>query len=305
MKLNYLLLNTELEETTSHGKKDYPLEVYTDEVAKYPEGYICWHWHKEHELLYVLDGEIELYTGQKKYHLKKHEGAWIVPNMLHMMKPLPPAEDAVLCAILVDTSLLCGFRGSRIHQKYVMPLFEDKHVDAYIFREDNHWQKRILYLLARCYELYHAKGIGYEWELVVLLQQSGVILAQNMGELLHASHAPNLGDYLQVKKGMEFIQKHYSEKIYLQDIAASIPISRCECCRSFKKVIHQSPVDYLISYRVRMAEYLLLHTDKSILEIALETGFSNSSHFIRMFQKQIHCTPLKYRRRGGTSRCIN
>ena len=296
MKLNYLLLNEELEETTCHGENDYPLEVYTDEVANYPEGYICWHWHKEHELVYVLDGSIELYTGQNKHILKKGEGAWIVPNMLHMMKPLPPVEEAVLCAILVETSLLCGFRGSRIHQKYVMPLFEDKKIDMYLLKPEVLWQKRILDNLVSCYELYHKKTLGYEWEMVIALQDSGVTLAKNADSLASVAHTSGLEDYLRVKKAITFIQNHYQEKIYLQDIADSVPVSRCECCRLFQKVIHQSPVDYLISYRVQMAEYLLINSGKSVLDIALETGFSNSSHLTRMFQRQLHCTPIKYKK---------
>ena len=68
--------------------------------------------------------------------------------MLHMMKPLPPVEEAVLCAILVETSLLCGFRGSRIHQKYVMPLIEGKKIDMYILKPEVLWQKGILDNLA-------------------------------------------------------------------------------------------------------------------------------------------------------------
>ena len=300
MKLNYLLLNEKLEETTTHGENDYPLEIYTDEVAKYPEEHICWHWHKEHELVYILDGEVELYTGQHEYHLKKGEGAWIVPNMLHKIKPLPPIESAVLCAILVDTSLLCGFRGSRIHQRYILPLFEDKNVDAYFFRPEVPWQKEILDFFARCYRLYHEKSPGYDWEIVISLQRSGLILAQNVDSLAVEMHTSELADYLCVKKAITFIQNHYPEKIYLQDIADAVPVSRCECCRLFKKVIHQSPVDYLIFYRVQMAEYLLLNTDKSVLDIALETGFSNSSHLTRMFQRQLHCTPVKYRK----NRCV-
>ncbi|MDY4693667.1 MAG: AraC family transcriptional regulator [Blautia sp.] len=296
MKLNYLTLNEKLEETICHGTDDYPLEIYIDEVNKYPEGYICWHWHKEHEMLYVINGEVELYTGQNVYYLKKNEGAWIVPNMLHMIKPVSVDQEAVICAILADTSLLCGFRGSRIHRKYIMPFFENRSMDAYILKPYVLWQQEMLNLFSRCYDLYQDENPGYDWEIVIALQKSGLILVKNAASVERTVNASDLEDHTRVKKAIAYIHKHYHEKIYLQDIADSVPVSRCECCRLFRKVIHQSPMDYLISYRVQMAEYLLMNSDKSILDIALETGFSNSSHLSKMFQRKLHCTPLRYRK---------
>ena len=93
--------------------------------------------------------------------------------------------------------------------------------------------------------------------------------------------------------------QEYARKIRLEDIARAASVSTSECCRDFKEILGQSPVDYLISYRVRMGEYLLTHTDKSILEIALAAGFSGSSHFSNTFTRYMGCTPLHYRKRDG------
>lgn len=297
MKLNYLSINQELEETTCHGSADYPMEVYTDEVSKYPEGYIIWHWHKECELIYVLEGTVEFCTGRGNYVLQQGEGAWIVPQMLHMMSSLAPGE-CTMCAILMDSSLLYGFPDSRIHRQFVKPLLEQTAADTYLFRPEVPWQKEILEHILRCYRLNEEKSFGYEWEMLILLQQAGFLLAQNTRELPRAADGSLSEHYVRVKKAMEFIHANYSRKLYLKDIADAIPISRCECCRSFQKIIRQSPVDYLITYRVQMAQYLLSHTSKSVLDIALETGFSNSSHLTRMFRRQLHCTPLEYRKKG-------
>ena len=53
--------------------------------------------------------------------------------------------------------------------------------------------------------------------------------------------------------------------------------------------------DLLLRKRVDDAKRLLLTTDLSITEIALNTGFTDSSYFIRKFSHLVGITPLKYR----------
>ncbi len=63
----------------------------------------------------------------------------------------------------------------------------------------------------------------------------------------------------------------------------------------FKDSIGKSFSDYLLSLKVKEAEKLLITSDKSITDIALEIGFSSSSHFISKFKKINGVTPLKFR----------
>lgn len=55
-----------------------------------------------------------------------------------------------------------------------------------------------------------------------------------------------------------------------------------------------TPVEFLISYRLKKACELLITTKKSILEIALECGFNNSSYFGKLFKQQYHTSPGEY-----------
>ena len=56
-----------------------------------------------------------------------------------------------------------------------------------------------------------------------------------------------------------------------------------------------SPMEYLTTLRLAKARELLMSTQKSILEIAVETGFGNSSYFGKLFKQQHHMTPKQYR----------
>lgn len=56
-----------------------------------------------------------------------------------------------------------------------------------------------------------------------------------------------------------------------------------------------TPTAYLLESRILYAKKLLLSTDIPIREIALESGFSQSSYFIHCFKKVVHMTPEQFR----------
>jgi transcriptional regulator GlxA family with amidase domain len=97
-----------------------------------------------------------------------------------------------------------------------------------------------------------------------------------------------------------FIEQNYWKKLSLDDIAASVGVSKREALRCFQCSVPLSPIEYLNKYRLQQAWKLLLHTDHSITEIAESTGFESTSYFDRLFKREFHTTPRKHR---STSKC--
>ncbi|MDU4962565.1 MAG: helix-turn-helix domain-containing protein [Sporomusaceae bacterium] len=67
-------------------------------------------------------------------------------------------------------------------------------------------------------------------------------------------------------------------------------------CRVFKKYVQLTPTDYINDQRLNYASNLLRHTDIDIVNLALEAGFGNLSHFYHLFKRKFHTTPADYRR---------
>ena len=95
---------------------------------------------------------------------------------------------------------------------------------------------------------------------------------------------------------MAYVHTHYAEQISLKEIAAYIGLSEQHLIRSFRKESGITPIDYLKRYRIRQAKALLEAGDKSITEVALEVGFSDSSYFARVFRREVGVSPSAYRR---------
>ena len=66
--------------------------------------------------------------------------------------------------------------------------------------------------------------------------------------------------------------------------------------RDFGATFNESPGRWLLQKRIDHAQRLLLQTDKQIIDVALESGFSNVSHFDRVFKESTGISPLKYRK---------
>lgn len=99
-----------------------------------------------------------------------------------------------------------------------------------------------------------------------------------------------------VRRALAFIQAHFAEPISREEIAKHVAISSNYLTDCFRQVLGITPMTYLTRYRIQQAQRLLDTTDLSITDIALETGFSEISHFTRTFKREVGVSPHAYRR---------
>ncbi len=105
-----------------------------------------------------------------------------------------------------------------------------------------------------------------------------------------------------VQKVMDYIHAHYAEPVSRADIARFVSVSERHLDRFFGKQMCIPPVKYLNRYRVERARALLLHTDKSVMQVAHEVGFSGGSYFGEVFRRETGATPRQFRKQAGEGR---
>ena len=105
--------------------------------------------------------------------------------------------------------------------------------------------------------------------------------------------------YDRIRGAVAFIDRHYSAKLTLRQLAESSGLSPALFSRLFKKTMQTTPIRYIAEIRLNAARRLLSETDKTLAAIAAETGFYDEAHFVKTFRKSRRMTPGEYRRRSS------
>ena len=100
-----------------------------------------------------------------------------------------------------------------------------------------------------------------------------------------------------LKKAFNQIQAHYADELTIGSLAATAGLSPTTFKRTFTQVFGIAPGKLVQKVRLNAARKLLETTDKLITDIAIECGFYDQSHFIRIFSAERGITPGEYRRR--------
>ncbi len=93
-----------------------------------------------------------------------------------------------------------------------------------------------------------------------------------------------------------YIGQHYQQQLQLYDVATYFHYTTQHVSFMFKKNMSTTFLSYLTRLRLDKANLLLKTTNKTIIEIALESGFSSERSFIMQFKKEYGTTPAKYRK---------
>lgn len=102
-----------------------------------------------------------------------------------------------------------------------------------------------------------------------------------------------------IGKVINYAMEHYQEKVKLTDVASVAHMTPNAFCRYFKLRTNKSFFQFLTEIRMSHAQRYLLHTDKTVLEIAYATGYKNISHFNRQFLQHFGVSPTKFRKEKG------
>ena len=99
----------------------------------------------------------------------------------------------------------------------------------------------------------------------------------------------------EIEKACRFMEQHFAERIYLDQICRYVGLSKSTLLRAFTKSKGVTPYSYLENIRIGEAKKLLEQGFPPI-EAALRTGFSDQSHFTNYFNRFIGLSPFLFTR---------
>ena len=275
---------------------DFPCVTSLVTINDYKDGVVPWHWHKEVELFYLVDGILEYDLPDGSMCFPKGSGGLVNANVLHMTRSL--AAGTVQRLHIFDPVLIGGWPGSRIEGKYVAPIMTAPQIDIIPLFPDDSKQGEILRHIKESFSLSEG-DTAYEIKLRELLSRIWCEILELIRPLLPQRTAVDKGSD-KLKADMVYIHEHYTEKLSVGQIASAAFMSERECFRVFQRSLHTTPADYVKAYRLQKACQMLAQGKASITAVGSACGFGSSSHFGEIFRRAMGCTPQEYRRMAGS-----
>jgi AraC family transcriptional regulator len=129
-----------------------------------------------------------------------------------------------------------------------------------------------------------------------IAQVIAIHLARNYAETVRESHSgsPSLPGF-KLRQISNWMAEHLAEDFNLDQLAAQAGVSKFYFTRLFKNAMGVSPSRYLLTLRMDEARRRLRETKRSVVDIALDVGYANPSHFARFFRRETGLSPSDYR----------
>jgi len=279
------------------GGFEYPF--YIAAVESNQDGYVCsHHWHYHMELLYIVEGSADIFTGNRMHRAEQGNVILIPPCDVHAII-VPKGQCSRHYVIGLDPELLSPMPALFTMVKYVMP-----YATGFISRLDavRLQERGITDVESRMKDMLYAYERREEAFELVVTSSIYVLLSELIRKLPELGLNGDNGLATEQRQGhrirdaLAYIDRNSHEPITASQMARLSLMSYSHFARCFKQMVHTSFSSYLLFVRIRKAEQLLLDPNRSITQIALETGFNHSSYFIRQFRESRGMTPKQFRK---------
>ena len=278
-------------ELLTYGTPDFPIAFFDDDLTKVK---VPWHWHDELEIVVILSGEVSVFISGYELKLKPGEGYFAGSGILHSAELR--STTGWQHAMVFNPNVIAS-PDDIVWNTYVAPILFHENLPFIKLSPAIPWQKEILSYAEKAWSSGAHEKTDYPLTVRSSLTKAFALLTHNIDtEIEYPFTSKKQRDELRIKKTLYFIETHFKEQITIESIASSANISVSTLLRLYRDILHTTPIQYVLKYRLeQIMEELLTNMELSISEIAYSCGFNDISYFNRCFLKEYGKTPSEFR----------
>jgi AraC-like DNA-binding protein len=249
------------------------------------------HIHEDVEINYILEGSVIIRSKTQVLNLKQNDFLILNSCQVHELQ----ADDHALILSLQITPGFC----KKYYPQFSETEFHFCNLSRIIPADI---QKDCLDITVQLAYHYYQKKKGFEFRCMGLINMLfyhlitnipyNVISTEEQTKIFIRNH--------RIQRIASFIETHYTEKLLLADVAKEEGLSVPYLSHFFRDNFGITFQEHLMGLRCEKARQLLLLTNKNIIDISFEIGFSDIKYLNKGFLKRYGCSPKKYRQSFST-----
>lgn len=253
-----------------------PISIYPHK--KSPCKICTAHWHRSLELSIVFEGKVIFFNdGMKRIRYKNEVN---ISNCEEIHYSIPQYKEFDEKIVGYTMHINYGFL------KKMIPDIKN----IYFNIDEPFLNKKITQYMMDIYSFYISNQSTRYMNILMVTLEMLIFLYENCKNERKMIKTEKTKDIL------EYVNSHYNEELLVYEVAKRFGYSREYFSRFFKKEIGMSFKDYLTQYRLNKSLIELELNNKTITDIAFNTGFSNETQYINSFKKMFKLTPGQYRK---------
>lgn len=247
-----------------------------------------WHYHPEYELTLITKGNGKRIVGDSHENFSTGDLVLIGPELPHTWsnEALSKKKSS---AVVVQFSESFIVRFAALNEcREILDLLRRSSRGSFFPSVNAETINAVAGLPGK-------KGLARITALLDILQSLSFLESQPLSSEFY-SHSRNKENEHRINKVCRFLQEHSSEDVSLEQAAALVSLSKSAFCKFFKRMMKTGFSDYVNDIRIANACLQLMDSDKTVREIAMDSGFESLTYFNRVFLRKKGKTPVAFRK---------
>jgi AraC-like DNA-binding protein len=285
-------MNKSAESVYVYGSQvELPMLIHVSRVRSHLARRVPWHLHQGFELLFLLEGATAYeFADHEAVGLRGGHFLAVPPGIVH--RGLHNVRSpSTICGLALKVSPPSIWKNTTFTASDLGSLrtaLADAGLKARPFNPALRWLVRRLTEETGAYP-----GNPRPAEAAIVLRALiCAVLVEAMRQMLVPPSEPK--EF--VAAAIAYLTRHMAEPVTMDDLVRHVGFSRARMFDLFKAQTGLTPNDYLQRLRVEKAQEQLKHTEQSVTEIALATGFSSGQYFSTVFSRYTGVSPTDFRK---------
>ena len=257
-----------------------PSLVYPPQI--HPSGYF-FTWEKgrvlqEFQINYITEGSGTFETQTDTFQVVPGSMLILRPGMWHRYKPDPNTGW---------NEHYIGFNGEFCNKLFQDGFFQSGKPVMYVG-----FQESILKLFFEIIQLVKDEKTGHQQ----VCASNTILMLSLILSVVRNQEFAGKSIERKIRKACLYFRENVNTNVNIENLATELHVGYSYFRQMFRKYTGISPTQYHLSLRIQKAKDLLISTDHSLKEIAIELGFESYFYFSRIFKDKTGTSPLEFRK---------